>query len=186
MTSYVYEPWQAEEIQRVVRSMLAVHIPLKRAPLHEDFGGVDVHYIVNHAVGLQVRSRFNRPAYAADYDITFRSTEAPMMAKATYAPLAVFFWFQNHHIVAGRLVDVYRMRDRLTPPLLARPHCENGDGTAFQVVTIAELQDSSALLKIYDGNVWATATLGGDARLYRIVNGSHKTQGIIRNEVVPG
>ena len=170
MTTYMYETWQAEEIQRVVRAMLAVHIPLKRAALHEDYGGVDVHYVINHQVGLQVRSRRNRPAYAADIDITFRTTEAPMMAKGTYAPLAVFFWFQDHHIVAGRLVDVYRMHDRLTPSLIGRPVCENGDGTGFQVVTMAELQGASALLKIYDGNVWAVATLGGDARLYRIVN----------------
>lgn len=170
MTNYLYEPWQAEEIQRVVRAMLAVHITLKRAPLQEDFGGVDVHYIVNHNVGLQIRSRFNRPAYAADIDITFRVTEAPMMDAAKYAPLAAFFWFQDHHIVAGRLVDIYRMRDRITPPLISRVPCRNGDGTAFHVVTMAELHEAGALLKIYDGNVWATATLGGDARLYRILN----------------
>jgi len=166
---YGYETWQQEEITRVIRGLFQPGVSLKPATLAEDFGGTDCHYIVNNSCPLQLRARFNRPAFAADSDVTFRVTEPAMMLAGTYAPLALFVWFHAHHIVAGRLIDIYRLFN-LQPWIEDRPLIPNKDGSRpFYQVTIGELHNIGALLRIYDGNVWATATLGGEARLNTIL-----------------
>jgi hypothetical protein len=168
--NYHYDDWVNEAIQRLVRSLFPPGTPLKRVSLQDDFGGIDFRYEVHHSVPLQVRARFNRPAYAADSDITFRTTEPAMITAHTYAPLALFVWFVGHVIVAAKLIDVYGMAARLTPTLADRPRISNGDGTGFLVVEMGELHAVSAVLRLNDGQVWATATLGGEMRMNRIVS----------------
>ena len=167
--NYQYDDWVNEAIVRCVRGLLLPGTPLKRATLQEDLGGIDQHYVVNQNVPLQVRARFNRPAFAADSDVTFRTTEPAMISARRYAPLALFVWFVDHTIVAGKLIDVYWMEQRLAPPLAQHPICGNGDGTAFHIVTVPELQAIHAVLKIFDGCHWATETLQGQMRLQRIL-----------------
>ena len=170
MAKYQYEPWVYEEIGRCIRGLFTSGISLRRATLTEDFGGVDVHYVVDHNTPLALRCRFNRPAGSADCDITFRETEPPMIKARTYAPLAVFFWFVEHHIVAGKCIDIYQMADKLEPPLEDRAVCPNRDsGPGFYSVPISELHQARALLKLFDGTVWATAVLGGEQRMTRIL-----------------
>ena len=55
-------------------------------------GGVDAVYFINHRCKLQIRVRRDRPHYAADEDIAFRTTEPAMIAAVTYSPLAFFLW----------------------------------------------------------------------------------------------
>ena len=167
--NYHYEPWVYEEILRVSRGLFRPGIPLKQVSRQADLGGIDAEYCVNHSCPLALRARFNRPPGAADCDITFRTTEPSMMAGGTYAPLALFVWFVEHHIVAAKLVDIERMYLRLNPPFSQRPATSNGDGTGFYCVDITELHAARALLRLYDGQVWATAILGGELRLDQIL-----------------
>ena len=135
---------------------------IKKATLKEDFGGVDAHYTVNHHCALQIRCRMNRPAKAADIDITWRITEPPMMRARTYAPLALFLWFKNGYAEAGKLVDVYRMVDNLEPSIFARPLHDYGSRGKFYVVGIPELFACDALLMLGGRDSWAAARLGGE------------------------
>jgi hypothetical protein len=169
MPDYLYpEPIKAE-IRRCLRGLIPPDLPLKEASLAEDLTGTDVHWVVNQTMPLAVRARFNRPAYASDSDVTFRATEPAMIAAGTYAPLAVFMWFIEGKVVAAKAIDVYRMHEKLVPPLQDRFMYSNGDGTAFCAITIAELHTARALLRQYDGQVWATAILGGEQQLNRIL-----------------
>src|SRR5262245_29475088 len=143
--NFQYEPWVYREIERCMRlGMVRPGIPLKLATKQEDVGGIDATYIVNHHVPLQIRARFDRPEYAADSDVTFRTTEPRMIAAGTYAKMALFVWFRGNHIVAAKLIDVYAMAEHIDPPLAKRPMTPNGDGTGFHSVTIAELLQASA------------------------------------------
>jgi hypothetical protein len=173
-TAYHYDDPIEDEIRRCLRGLFVVGTPLTRATKPEDVRGVDAHYVVDHRMDLQVRARFNRPAYAADSDITFRTTEPPMILAHTYAPVAVFVWFMDRYIVAARLIDVYAMAERIDPALGARHAFANGDGTAFHTVEMSELFKANAVLRIFDGNVWATSTLGGEARLNRLLQAHHE------------
>jgi hypothetical protein len=172
MTSrYQYDPEIADETKRVLRLALAVGgARIRQATLPEDFGGVDLHYMINERVPVQIRSRFNRPAYAADRDVTLRTTEPGMMARGTYAPLMLFLWFQGRHVAAGKLVDVYRMHQRVSPPLHERPSFPNGDGTRWLAVDVPELHETGALLRLGDGNAWTAARLGGNRDTQRIID----------------
>jgi len=164
--NYHYDDWVYREIERCMRiGMLPPGISLKLATKQEDVGGIDATYVVNHKVPLQIRARFDRPAYAADCDITFRTTEPAMMDKRTYAPLALFVWFVGNHIAAAKLIDIYRMAESIQPKLGDRPAIPNGDGTAFHSVTIPELLQASAWLRNFDGETWNTPSLGGQMRL---------------------
>jgi hypothetical protein len=172
VTKYQYDERIQNEIKRCLRGLFDPGIQLRPATKQQDFGGVDVRWIVDRDVELQLRVRFNRPAYASDSDITFRTTEPAMIAAHTYAKLAVFMWVRDDQVKAAKLVDIYRMAERLQPTLKERLEYaeENDDGTAFIAVEISELHHVGALLRIYDGNVWATSVLGGELRLNRILN----------------
>jgi hypothetical protein len=170
VSRYGYSPATRAEIERAVRDAIPGRLRLTQASLQEDYGGVDLHYTLNGSCPLQVRCRFDRPAYAPDVDVTFRSTEPPMIEARTYAPLMLFLWFRNGHYVAGKLIDVYRMAERADPPLDARPKRPNSDGTRWLAVGVGELHDARALLRQGDRDGWATACLGGAERLNRIVS----------------
>lgn len=168
MPDYAYDDQTQREVGQMLRDALPGGTVLK-AGLQEDFGGVDVHYVANYHCPIQVRCRFNRPAYAADIDVSFRSTEPTMIVEGTYAPLMLFLWFRDGYVQAGKLVDVYRMHDRISPMLAARPMQANGDGTAFCTVSIAELHEAGALLRNGGRDGWATSRLGGMRRVEQIM-----------------
>jgi len=132
-----------------------------------DKQGQDYHYQVNHCCPLAVRCRFDRPVDAPDVDVTFRHTEPAMILRGTYAPLALFLWFQSGVCVAGRLVDVYAM-----PSLLEREITWNvpPDKTGFVTVTFDELRAERALLRVGDGRHYGNEYLGALAALRRILN----------------
>jgi hypothetical protein len=174
MTKYGYDEPTRREIEHMIRLAIPAPIRLKQADLPDDFGGVDLHYTVNGTCGIQTRSRFNRPIWAADSDVTLRTTEPRMIAKGTYAPLAIFIWFRDGYAKAGKLVDVYRMAERAEPPLHERESIPNGDGTRFIVVTIPELVAAGALLRQGDHHEWAAACLGGNERTRRIIDMKEK------------
>jgi len=176
MANYEYDPWVIEELNRVLRGMFSTPgISLKRTSLREDLAGADLRYVVNNNCPLAIRLRFDRPAGAADTDITFRTTEPSMIIRGTYAPLGITCWFVKHHIVAAKLVDIYRMADRIRPSLEDRECTVNFDETtAFVCVGIDELHKAGALLRIYDGNVWATAVLGGEKRMNDILKAANE------------
>jgi len=143
---------------------------LEFADLKSDLGGIDATLLCNYRCPLQVRTRMNRPIYAADVDVTFRSTEPAMMKAVTYAPLALFLWFRAGWAEAGKLVDVYRMYEHLTPPLAERERRPNRDGTSYMLVRIGELHDAQALLRQGGRDNWAAAHLGGDIATQRILD----------------
>jgi hypothetical protein len=151
-----------------VKSLLAPGARIKRATLQDDFGGIDGTFIANSKLPIQFRCRFNRPAYAADSDITFRHTEPDMIHARTYAPISVYCWFVDNDLKAARCVDIYRMARQLNPTFKERVWYTNGDGTRFCTVEIGELFKYGALLKLFDGHNWATGNLSGQVRLDRI------------------
>jgi hypothetical protein len=167
---YQYADGIAEEVRHAVRRAIGVNgARIQSATLSEDFGGVDLHYMINQRCPIQVRSRFNRPVYAADRDVTFRGTEPSMMGRGTYAPLMLFLWFRGGRIVAGKLVDVYRLHQNASPPLVERPRTSNGDGTSWLSVTVSELHATEALLRLGDADGWTAARLGGNRDTQRII-----------------
>lgn len=168
MNYYDYSPDVIEQINRTLRDALPSGTVIK-APLQADYGGVDYTFTANHRVPVAVRCRFDRPHNAQDKDVTFRSTEPAMIRAGTYAPLELFAWFKQHRLIAGRVVDVYRMATHINPPLGERPVISNGDGTGFIVVTMGALHDADALLRIGDPQGgWATACIGGMRRIEHI------------------
>jgi hypothetical protein len=169
-SKYGYDEATRREIEHMIRLAIPAPIRLKTADLPADFGGVDLRYTVNGTCDLQVRSRFNRPIWAADSDVTLRTTEPPMIARGTYAPMMLFTWFRDGYAKAGKLVDVYRMAERVDPPLHERQAIPNGDGTGFIVVTIPELVSAGALLRQGDHHEWAAACLGANERTRRIID----------------
>jgi hypothetical protein len=174
VTTYAYSEAVQREVERAIRDAIPGRVRLERASLGDDLGGVDLHYRINGACDLQVRCRFDRPAYAADCDVTFRDTEPRMIANRTYAPLMLFLWFRGDYYEAGKLVDVYRMHDRLEPPLADRSFRENSNGDhAWCAVTISELHDAGALLRQGGRDGWAAACLQGNERVHRIIEGRH-------------
>lgn len=171
-----YSPTIKREIERVLRhGVFAVGTPLRPVSQQDDFGGIDALYVVEQYCPLQLRCRFNRPYGACDADVTFRETEPAMMLNGTYAPLAVFFWFnQDDRIIAGRIVDVERMIAGLAAkgePLNAADRRQSNfdGGPGFYCVGIGELHDARALLKTFDGDHWATETAGGQMRIRQIL-----------------
>lgn len=170
MTKYRYEDPDWREIERITRLALLPHrTRLEAADLKSDFGGIDATMLCNYHCPLQIRVRKNRPIQAADIDITFRSTEPRMMAAGTYAPLALFIWMRDGWAEAGKLIDVYRMYEQISPPLAQRERIPNGDGTGFICVRIGELHDAGALLRQGGRDTWAAAHLGGDVATQRIL-----------------
>lgn len=176
MTQYDYPPWAEAEINRVIRNALTVGETLKRVSLEDDLGGIDAQYVIQQTCPLAVRARFNRPAWAADIDVTFRTTEPRMIRNRTYAPIAFFAWFLDQRIVAAKIIDIYRMAETIAPSLEERLSVANDDGTAFLCVEIAELHKAKALLRLYDGNHWTTQVLGGELRLQRIIRTYRREQ----------
>jgi hypothetical protein len=154
----------------MLRDALPMGTRIQRATRAQDCGGIDYEYRANYRVPVQVRTRKDRPPFAPDKDITFRTTEPHMIAQATYAPLMLFVWMEKGYAIAGKLVDVYHMAMRISPPLAERPIINNGDGTGFVTVSIGELHDAQALLRQGDRRSWATAVLGGQKRLERILS----------------
>lgn len=175
MPEHHYSDVILRELSRCIRGLFTTGISLTLATRDEDVRGVDLHYKVDHALDLQVRCRFDRPAYASDSDVTFRDTEPAMIAAQTYAPVALFAWFSHERIVAAKLIDIYRMAAKITPPLRERIAYPNRDGGhGFHVVEIGELHNARALLKMFDGSNWNTPILGGEARLNQILAASRK------------
>src|SRR4029077_4338429 len=166
---YSYDEHTWLEIERMARLALPHGSILQRATLQDDFGAADAHYTVTHRCKLQLRARFNRPAYAADMDVSWRVTEPAMIAKRTYAPLALFIWLRKGYAEAGKRVDVYRMADRINPPLADRPVEDYGSHGCFHLVTIAELHEAGALLMLGGRDRWAPARLGGERDTVRIL-----------------
>ena len=115
--------------------------------------------------------RWDRPEYAPDDDITFRTTEPSMIARRTYAPLMAFGWLRSGRFVAGKLVDVYGMDQAIDPPLVSRGRTPNTDGrTAFITVSVEELFASRSLLRVGDRAGWANALSDSDRRLQAILD----------------
>ena len=169
MNRYDYSPDVIEQLARTLRYALPSGTPIK-APLEADFGGVDYTFTASYRVPVAVRCRFDRPYNAQDRDVTFRSTEPARITAGTYAPLELFAWFQHHRLIAGRVVDIYRMAERVRPPLSAREVIGNSDGTGFIVVSMGELVDADALLRTGDPQGgWGTACTGGMRRIEHIL-----------------
>jgi hypothetical protein len=175
---YGYDERVEAEVERMARDAIPLpRVLLRKASLEEDFGGleedfggVDVHYTVNARCPLQVRVRFDRPANAADIDVTLRETEPRMIEAGTYAPLWLTVWLVKGFAVAGRLVDVYRLAERADPPLLEREAVANRDGGhGFIPIPMAELHSYGALLRVGDREHWVAHPLGGNDRTRRIV-----------------
>jgi hypothetical protein len=166
---YSYDDHTWHEVERMARLALPHGSVLQRAPLAEDFGGIDAHYIVNHSCGLQIRVRHDRPAKAADIDISWRVTEPAMMEAGTYAPLALFLWFRESYAEAGKLIDVYRMAGAVEPPLGVRDVHDYGSRGRFLTVGIGELHECGALLMLGGRDRWAPARLGGERDTVRIL-----------------
>lgn len=169
MTKYTYDDSVRREIERMARLAMPHGTRLEFADLKADLGGIDATMLCNYHCPLQIRSRFERPIWASDSDVTFRSTEPRMMAAGTYAPLALFLWFQKGWAEAGKLVDVYRMYEQIDPPLVERKRVPNGDGSSFICVTIGELHNAQALLRQGGRDDWAAAHLGGNKATERIL-----------------
>jgi Zn-dependent peptidase ImmA (M78 family) len=173
---YDYSSHEWAEIERIARLAFPSGTVLKRVTLEQDFGGVDAVYRLNHRCLLQIRVRHNRPAYAADSDIAFRTTEPAMIAARTYAPIAFFLWMVNGYVEAGKIVDVYRMAAGIDPPLAEREPV--GPDRSFHIVTIAELHACGALLMQGGRDKWAPARLGGERDLLRHLTRHHEAGGI--------
>jgi hypothetical protein len=77
-------------------------------------------------------------------------------------------WTVNGYVEAGKIIDVYRMAERIDPPLGSREPKVGADGQ-FIVVTIAELHDCGALLMQGGRDRWAPARLGGERDLLRML-----------------
>lgn len=169
MTEFDYGDAEWQEIRRTIRAALPAVQHLTKADLESDFKGIDGSVICNYRCPLALRLRRDRPWYASDADITFRSTERSKIAGGTYAPLALFMWMNGGRIVAGKLVDVYRMQEHLDPPLKERSVQSNGDGTGFVAVEIWELVKTGALLRQGGASGWAAACTGGDMRTSHIL-----------------
>ena len=152
-----------EQVSLALESMF--HLAPTDVPT--DKQGQDYLYTVNRCCPLAVRCRFDRPVDAPDVDVTFRNTEPTMILRGTYAPLALFLWFQSGVCVAGRLVDVYAM-----PSLLDREITWNvpPDHTGFVAVTIDELKAERALLRSGDGRHYVNEYLGALQSLRRILD----------------
>lgn len=166
---YEYSAHVWGEIERTARLAFPSGTVLQRASHAEDLGGVDAVYRVNHRCELQIRVRHNRPAYAADEDVAFRTTEPAMIADGTYAPLAFFLWMVDGYVQAGKLIDVYRMAEKIDPPLPAREPKAGPDGGQFYLVTIDELHKCRALLMQGGRDKWAAARLGGERDVLRLL-----------------
>jgi len=169
VTKYAYDDSVRREVERMARLAMPHGTRLETADLKSDFGGIDATMLCNYHCPLQIRVRLNRPIWAADTDITFRTTEPRMMGAGTYAPLALFIWMREGWAEAGKLIDVYRMYEHIVPPLLLRERVSNGDGTGFICVRIGELHDAGALLRQGGRDDWAPAHLGGDVATNRIL-----------------
>ena len=166
MKTYTYSDTIWKELTRVIRhGLIPSGMHLRRASLTEDFGGVDATAIINQHLRLQIRCRFNRPVFSPEIDVTFRApSEWQMMAARTYAPAALFAWFKEEEMVAGHVVDIYRMAAEVRPALREREPTPNRDGSAFITVEIPELHKARSLLRHWDGQVWSTPLLGGARR----------------------
>lgn len=174
MRRYEYTDHELMEIEHMAR--MAIPLPravLKKATLQDDFGGVDALYTINGKCPLQIRCRFDRPAYAADMDISLRETEPSMIRRGTYAPLFLVVWLRKGYAVAGKLIDVYRMADGVNPPLEHREVHPNRTPPGYILVDVSELHDTRSLLRLGDRDGWAAARLGGNEDTLRIVERAH-------------
>jgi hypothetical protein len=162
---YDYDDHTWAEVEHMLRKALPSNSRLVRSDLADDFAGVDATYIVDGKTPVALRVRYDRPAYASDSDITFRTTEPPKIAAGTYAPLVLFVWTKGGFAVAGKLVDVYRLFHSVTEPLEERTSYPNhGDNTRWFPVPIEELVATKSLLRQGDRDDWAAAVLGGNER----------------------
>jgi hypothetical protein len=166
---YDYDQRVWAEIEHMLRMALPTNSRLERAPLEDDFGGVDAVYLIDQRTPVALRVRYDRPAYAADIDVTFRTTEPRKMEQHTYAPLILFIWIKDGFAKAGKLVDVYRLYHSIEPPLEDREPHDNHDGTFWIAVMIEELVATRSLLGQGGRDKWAPAALAGDERTKRII-----------------
>jgi hypothetical protein len=169
MSTYQYDPDIEAEFMRALRTFFPSGTRIDKVPREADYGGVDVLYQVNYRCPVALRWRPDRPANAANVDITLRSTEPAKIAAHTYAPILIVLWTRNRLTVATRGIDVYRMADRVSPPLATRECQPNGDGTSFLTVGIMELLACEAILRWGDRNAWVTVPLDGLARIEQIL-----------------
>jgi len=171
MSRYDYEDNVRREIERMIALAIPPPITLRPATRQQDYGGIDVLYnvAISGTTHLQVRARLDRPDYAPDEDVTFRTTEPDMISARTYAPLMLFCWLRNGVAIHGKLVDIYKMDALLDPPLWKRHTTGNGDGTAFMAVRIEELFAAEALLRLGSPRGFADAWHGAARRLRDIM-----------------
>ena len=170
--NYRYSRSREAVIREQVSLALQSMFHLAATDTATDWQGQDYLYMVNRTCPLQLRCRDNRPVAAPDIDVTFRHTEPAMMAAGTYAPLALFLWFQSGVCVAGRLIDPYKL-----PSLAAYPITWNkpewpGDTRrrGFVSVPMAELQACRALLRRGDGRNYQNEFLGALEATRRILD----------------
>lgn len=172
MTSYAYDERTKDEIEHMVRLALPGRVILRAPTLAQDFGGIDAHYQVTSACALQIRVRNDRPAYAPDEDVTFRTSEPAMIVAGTYAPLMLFLWFWHGRARAGKLIDIYTLAEGIDLLRAARERRQaNTDGTAWFPVRVSELYELGALLRQGDEREWAPVRLGGTQRTVARLSG---------------
>lgn len=169
MSKYDYDDRTWAEVEHMLRKALPSNTRLEKSALEEDVAGVDAVYVANGSTPIALRVRYDRPAYASDCDVTFRTTEPSKMAANTYAPLVLFVWLVGGFAKAGKLVDVYRLYHNADPALEDRESFPNPDGTRWFPVPIEELHAHRALLRQGDRDDWAAACLGGNERVKRIL-----------------
>jgi hypothetical protein len=168
-SKYEYDVHTWAEVEHMLRKAMPSTSRIVRADLPDDIAGVDATYIVDGRTPVAIRVRYDRPAYAADIDVTFRTTEPAKMAAGTYAPLILFTWITAGFAVAGKLIDVYRLYHSADPALGDREQHPNGDGTFWFAVPCDELHATRALLRHGDRDDWAASTLGQNERTKRII-----------------
>jgi hypothetical protein len=168
MSKYGYDHAVLAELDRVIRAAIPQLDFIRQGTLQEDYGGIDVYYTINADCPLQLRVRYNRPANAADEDITLRETEPPMIQRRSYAPLLLVVWLEQGNATFGKLIDVYRMSAFAMPRLWDRPIARTPNGN-FLAVPIHELVHRRSLLRLGDQFAWAQACHDGNKRTQEIM-----------------
>jgi len=169
--AYAYAEAVQIEVEDLLRGALGPGMAFaRRATLEDDYHGVDLWYVTSREVPIQIRMRYDRPQFAIDDDVSFRTTEPRMIAERTYAPLMAFGWLRRGRFVAGKLIDIYTMAAGIDPPLASRDVTVNNDGrSGFRTVSIEELFIAKALLRVGDRSGWANALSDSDERLQRVM-----------------
>lgn len=170
MSRYTYTPEVRRQIEAMLKQALSiVAVRIKLADLTEDYGGVDVHYLLND-VPCQVRARFDRPPNAHTVDITFRNTEPAMIVDGTYAPLMLYAWFWRGDAKHGHLIDPYAVQNHRRINSYDLNDC--GERGRFYAVPMGDVLEGKAWLRTGGPEGWTTMCTGGLQRVQRMLMGA--------------